>query len=507
MADNVVPLNSGVKLWDNFKNFLAGFGVVGRDKAESQIWWLNPLDIQQLEAAYRGDWIARKIIDIPAFDSTRAWRIWNADKAAVTELEKLEQDLFIQRKLMLGIIRARLYGGAALIIGVDDGRGFNQELNLDAVKKGSLKFVHVVSRWMLTAGAINRDITSPWFGEPTYYSRAGSFTPPPIGGVTEPERFTEFGPPQSQIYIHPSRVVRLIGADYPDLDRAGDAWSDSVLQYVQSAVKGAALVHSSLGQLIAEAKIDVIKVPGLTEGMSTLEGAMKFQQRFANANAAKSVVNSLLLDATEEWDRKEIRFNQMDRIMQMFLLLCCGAADIPATRFLGREPAGQNATGESDTRNYYDRLHSDQKMRLTPALKRLDEVIIRSALGDKPDDIDYEWRSLWQMDDAQKADMNFKVAQAHAIDVNSGLISPMVLKQAREQYLIQDGFMYPGIEGAIEQFEKENNEFGEMVHEAGIAGMERLINPPMPGEPGGPPLPMGPSKPGAAKPNGGRPGG
>jgi hypothetical protein len=47
---NVIPF------YDNFKNFLAGFGVVGRDKAESQIWWLNPLDVQQIEAAYRGDW-------------------------------------------------------------------------------------------------------------------------------------------------------------------------------------------------------------------------------------------------------------------------------------------------------------------------------------------------------------------------------------------------------------------------------------------------------------------
>ena len=40
-----------------------------------------------------------------------------------------------------------------------------------------------------------------------------------------------------------------------------------------------------------------------------------------------------------------------------------------------------NATGDSDTRNYYDRLQSDQVMRLQPALARLDEVLIRNALG------------------------------------------------------------------------------------------------------------------------------
>jgi Protein of unknown function (DUF1073) len=52
--------------------------------------------------------------------------------------------------------------------------------------------------------------------------------------------------------------------------------------------------------------------------------------------------------------------------------LCCSAADIPATRFIGKSPDGMNATGESDIRNYHDRLASDQKVKCTPLLTRLD---------------------------------------------------------------------------------------------------------------------------------------
>jgi hypothetical protein len=69
-----------------------------------------------------------------------------------------------------------------------------------------------------------------------------------------------------------------------------------------------------------------------------------------------------MLDVDEEFERHEMRFANLDKVMVMYLLLCAAAADIPATRLLGREPAGMNATGESDMRNYYDRLSADQKV-------------------------------------------------------------------------------------------------------------------------------------------------
>jgi hypothetical protein len=84
-------------------------------------------------------------------------------------------------------------------------------------------------------------------------------------------------------------------------------------------------------------------------------------------------------------------------VLQTYFLICCAAADVPSTRFMSREPAGQTSTGESDLRNYYDRLSSDQKVRLSPALTRLDEVFKRSILGpiNEDDGIDYIWNSLW----------------------------------------------------------------------------------------------------------------
>lgn len=491
---------AGPTTWiDSFSNFLAGFGLFGRDKSVSQQYYLNLLTPQQLEAAYRGDWLARKIVEVPAFDCTRAWRSWVAEQDQIEQLERTEQEFGLQHKLLSGLTKARLYGGAALIIGVDQG-DWGSELDVDKVGKGDLKFVHVVDRWHLAAGPLVREITNSYFGQPAWYMRANVPLPPQIGNVQELEAAMQGLPPGSVIYIHPSRIVRLIGCDYPSMDHAPDPWGDSVLQIVDNAVKNAGLVASSVSAAIGELKFDVIKIKGLSAMMETSEGAKKLVDRFSNANAAKSVVNSVMLDKEEEWERRELRLTNMDRVLMGYLTIACGAADIPATRLLGRSPEGMDATGDSDTRNYYDRLAADQTVRLTPAMSRLDDILIRHTFGDRDPDIHYHWDSLWQLDDKEKADINLKVAQAHNFDVQAGLLPPAVLKKARENFLIENPFMYPGIEGAIEEFD-DDNQFGEMVHEAAVAGLQRQIDPPMPGEPGGPPLPAGPPQPGGG--NGG----
>lgn len=447
-----MALGQITRLADGFINFLAGLGT-WKDKSSHHQPTFSYLDPAQLEAFYRGNWIARKIVEIPAFDATRAWRRWQGTDEQIEQLEECERALNLQLRLFSAMQKSRLYGGAALVIGVKDGKDWNEELDVDKIKKGDLKFVHTVSRWSLTAGPRVRDVTSPWFGEPSYYERAVGVDAPPIGGVQAPAVLVPGN--LGLLAIHPSRVVQLIGLDYPEPERGMDSWGDSVLQPVNSAIRDAGLVNSSVSAAISELKLDVIKVSGLAEMFSTPESTAKAVTRFGNANMAKSVVNAILIDKeNEDWDRKEIGFANIDTIMQTFLMICAGAADVPATRLLGREPAGMSSTGESDTRNYYDRISSDQKMRLTPALSRLDEVIIRSTFGTRDPSIHYEWNSLWQTTESEKADVELKKAQAHAVDVQSGLIEEEVLKQARESSLIDSGFLYPGIEAAIEAYEE-----------------------------------------------------
>ena len=191
-----------------------------------------------------------------------------------------------------------------MLIGIKN-QDFAKELDLDKVGKGDLAFVHTVDKWSMEAGDKVRDIMSPWFGEPQYYMRSN----PPNVGMPPVEKLETFkwgqqGPGQT-IYIHPSRVVRLVGLDYPSLDYAPDSWGDSVLQPVWEALRDAGLVSSSLANMIADAKVDVYKIPGLTATLSTVEGTNRLVSYLGNANVAKSAVNSLVLDKEIDWERIE----------------------------------------------------------------------------------------------------------------------------------------------------------------------------------------------------------
>lgn len=444
------------KFNDSFQSLLTGLGVWGRDRTLSMRPRLNDWeqltwDKDGLDALYRGNWLSRKIVDIPAFDATRAWRTWNGTQEQIEALETTERQFGIQRKMLSALTKARLYGGSAIIMGIK-GDDFQTELNLDKIKAGDLAFVHVVEKWMIAAGPRVRDITSPWFGEPNYYMRSNIPIIEAPGGVQQLPGSGIVGAPE--LYIHPSRVVRLVGLDYPDIEMAPDAWGDSVLQPVYSSLREAGLVSGSLANLISDCKVDIYRIPGLTNTLSTSSGTQQIMNYLSNANAAKSVLNALLMDKEFEHDRVETHFEGVPKVLEMFLLIAAAAADIPSTRLLSREPSGQNSTGDSDIRNYYDRLHADQKVRLTPVINRLDEVLIRTTFGKRDPALDYDWNSLWQMSDTEKADIALKKAQAFQIDNAAGLIPPAALATARENQLIQDDF-YPGLETALDEWQEE----------------------------------------------------
>jgi len=416
---------------DRLVNLVSGLGT-SKDKATGGLFALAFLDKGQLDAAYRGDWIARKIVDIPAFDETRAWRNWQADQSQIEAIEAEEYRHGIQMKVAAVRIRARLYGGAALYLGVDgDPR---EELDLRRVGKGALKYVHVLNRYEIQCGETELDPQSPLFGEPKNYTlTSGS---------------------KASVEIHPSRIIRFVGAELPDRNLMNDGWGDSVLQSVDDAVKHAGSAAAAIAALLQEAKVDIIKMPRLMEMVATEEYRAKVIERFTLANTAKSIVNAILLDSEEEWSQKQVSFAQLPEVLNTYLQIASGAADIPATRLLGQSPGGLQSTGESDLRNYYDRISAGQNLSLRPALHRLDEVLIRSALGARPPEVHYRWAPLWQISEKERAEIAESKAKTTKIYADTGLLPDPALGKALLNQLSEDG-TFAGLAEAIVEFGEE----------------------------------------------------
>jgi uncharacterized protein len=428
----------GVQFLDSLINLVSGLGTA-RDKAVHTRYAASLVGRDQLDLSYRGDWIARKVVDLPAQDSTREWRLWQAEDDQIEKLETTERKFDIQGKVRRAMIRARLYGGAALVMGIKNQNSF-EPLKLERVGKDSLQFVHVLSQHELNAGEVEGDVLSEFYGEPKFYEHTSLIAD---------------GSNQLAVKIHPSRIVKFIGCEIPDLTRvSGNCWGDSVIAVVNDAILAAGSVAQGIAALVQEAKSDVIRIPELSKHLSTQEYTDLLVSRLSYAAMVKSMTNTRVLDEKEEWEQFQINFSTLPDVLKMYLLIASGAADIPATRMLGQSPIGMNATGESDIRNYYDRISSDQEVILRPALSRLDEVIHRSALGKFDDNIYYEWKSLWQMTDTERADIAVKKATVFTSDVNNGLINPEALRVARENQLIEDA-TYPGFEAALEEFPDE----------------------------------------------------
>lgn len=433
-ADGTTP--GSVTANDGLQNLVSGMGT-SADKQFYNRFVAPAQDVRlEAEAAYRTSWLARKIHDLPPFDMTRAWRDWQADDDQIEKLEAEEKRLGIRQKVRSALTWARLRGGAALILGGLPGDP-SLPVNPGAVAVGALKYVHVVTCDQLMVADTIRDITDPFFGEPVAYEMASD---------------------TRTVKIHPSRVIPFIGQPLPPTTLApsispnGIFWGEPLWQTIRDAVVNASLTHEGIAQLIQEAKVDTISIPDLMDLVSTAAGEAKVLRRLNISNLAKSTVNSRVMDANEKWETRQLTFTGLPDVLMAFLEIVAGAADIPVTRLLGTSAKGLNATGKGDEDNYFAMVAARQEVDLRPALERLDEFLVPTALGSTPADLYWTFAPLKEASEAEKAEIGKKKAETTKIYADTGLVPNVALAKATQNQLVEDG-QYPGLESALAEAE------------------------------------------------------
>jgi len=407
-----------------------------RDKAATTFYTHAVMTDEQLIAAYSSSWLPRKIVDIPALDACRKWRDWQAKKAQIEAIEEEEKRLNVKGKVLEAAKKGRLFGGAALYIGTGEA---NPALPLDVerVGKGGIRYLNVITRRQLSAGEIDRNPESEWYGRPGSYTLSGA------NGM--------------QIEIHPSRLVLFTGAMPADDEITGNpwqGWGDSVLQSTLDAIKNADSTAGNIASLVFEAKIDIIRIPDFMANLNNEAYRSKILERYSLANMSKGINGTLLLDKEEEYETKSAQLAGLTDILMAFMQIVSGAADIPVTRLLGQSPAGMNSTGASDMKNYHDRIQSMQELEFQPAMRRLDECIERSA-GVVDPDVYYRWSPLEQMSEKERAEIFKTTADAARQLVGTGTGQEIVPREAVSDALVnrlvEDGVL-PGLDAAIEQY-------------------------------------------------------
>lgn len=437
-------------LQDGLVNIVANLGTSKDKRAQSQ-FASRLLYRDELEIMYDSDWIAGKVVDIPVDDMTRNWRRLKSNEAPQEDLEiveTLERDLQIKDKINEALKWARLYGGSLILLGIDGAGPVSTPLDPNRVGLGSLKYLHVLDRYDVQIDALNT-------------------TEPHKSNFRQAEYYTVNGAPNTK--IHFSRVLRFDGIKLPWRKRqANNYWGASILQRLYESILNAQTASDSAASMIYESSVDIVKMQNLFQYLSTPNGNDLLLERFALANQSKSFNNMLLLDKDqEEHARVFNNFSGLADLIIKYLNVAAAAADIPATRLLGQSAPGLNATGESDTENYYNMLSSTQETRLGPQLRQLDQVLVRSALGYYPEDFGFEFNALWLLSDSAKADIDIKNAQRDEYYLRNGVVTPSIVA-----YQLRENGVYNSLTeqfiSDLEAIELEPKDEGMVLEEHGV---------------------------------------
>lgn len=423
-----VPAGSS-RVNDSLMNVISGAGTAA-DKSSHARYGMTYLDQCQIEASYRTSGLSRKVHDIVPYEETREWRNWQADDTDTTELENYERRLQIRDRVRDARVAARLFGGAALILGLP---GNSASPAPTRPGRNALRYVLAVSRHQIKLGPINRSLNSPDYGQPEYYEL-------------------------NQVKIHPSRVIPVIGQKLPlGTTDANGFWGDPLLMSLEMQLKNADGAQQNIAALLNEAKVDTITIPGLTNSLATTEYESLLSKRLQVAALFQSVFNIRLIDGApqagsegEKWETRQLSFTGLPDVQRSFNVALAAVADVPYSRLFGESPGGLNSSGKNEQRDFERMIKGKQNVEVRPVLDRLDDYLIPSALGTRPADVYWSFAPLSTLDEVEASEVDKRTAETIQVYVNSGVMPTDVAAVAVKNRLIETG-RFPGIEKAYDE--------------------------------------------------------
>lgn len=390
-------------------NATTGQGTT-RDKITRQSWHYTDPTPMQLHNAFRSNWLCRKVIEAPIGDMLRKGWTWEGDPELIKKVQAEEKRLQLKTKLGKALVRSRLYGGAAILLGTNDAEQ-REPMDVSRIGLGGLRHINFFGRHEITSGTMNHDMTSPGYNLPTYYTLSGA---------------------NVVVDVDASRIVRLVGEDSAQVGTLHqDAWGDSRLAGCLREISAHATGIAATARNLEESSVIYHKIKGLLSSLTTQAGTDKVAAALALMSSMKSQINAVAIDAEDGGiEQFNANFAGLPEILRMVIELIAGAGDIPVTRLIGTSATGLNATGDGDTRNYYDGLASDQEEFLRPIIEQVATPMIVSALGYETDEVTFKFNPLWQMDESEQAELDSKNVTTVTALATGGEVPNAVISQA-----------------------------------------------------------------------------
>lgn len=391
---------------DGYVNLLNKYGTK-QDNSEAYKFEREPvIPDMQLTGLYEGNGLFSKIIDTPAEEALKHGFDLNLKSDELNAfVEDALGDLEWEERAATAIKWARLYGGALIVMLIDDGRGLEEPVDWEHIR--SIDELRVYERSIV---------------QPDY----ASLYQQDYGGKGVGNRVSKFGQPEyyyvSSIYgsfkVHESRCLVFRNGVLPEQTSNATYLFWGMPEYVRirRALRETVTAHTDSVKLLERSVQAIYSMKGLASLLTTDDGENQVLKRLQLVDTSRGLLNSIAIDSEgEQYDFKTFQFSGVKDVIDATCNMLSALTNIPQTILFGRSPAGMNATGDSDFESYYNFVEKIQRLMLKRNLRTLLDVVFRAGIasGDVAEEPDYklEFKPLWSLSDTEQAAVDQTKAQ------------------------------------------------------------------------------------------------
>ncbi|WP_320972285.1 DUF1073 domain-containing protein [Enterocloster bolteae] len=413
---------------DGYTNMLNKYGTK-QDNSESYRFqseeMVSDLELMNL---YEGNGLFTKIIDRPSEEAIKhGFDIDYGDDKTSEYVEEKMDALQVEEHFATAEKWARLFGGAIIVMLVDDGRGLEEPLDWNSVQ--SIEELRVFER-----SIVQPDYTSLYGFDFDITDRTR-----PIGQPEYYDVFSQYG----TFRVHYSRCLVFRNGRLPEhtTNAIYRHWGIPEYVKIKRALRETITSHTDGVKLLERCVQAIYKMKNLSNLLTTDKGEDVVIKRMQVIDMARGILNSLAIDAEgEDYDFKTLQMSGVKDILDSTCNMLSAVTDIPQTILFGRSPAGENSTGENDMENYYSMVEKIQKMNMKSNGRTLiDLILIEGKTKGRIDEIPRyktKFAALRSMTEEQKANVdsvkaNTELVKAQTADtyVNMQAVDPSEVRK------------------------------------------------------------------------------
>ena len=417
---------------DGYTNMLNKYGTTQDNTTAyeySQESYSSDLELIRL---YESNGLFTKIIDRPAEEAVKhGFDIDYGNKDIAEYVDTILDKLDFEEKFATALKWSRLYGGAIIVMLVNDGKGIEEPLNIEEVT--SIEELRVFER-----SVVQPDYTSMY-----RFGLMNSLKPnKPNIPFGEPE-FYQISSIYGYFTVHRSRCLVFRNGKLPEqtTNALYRYWGIPEYIKIKRALRECITTHENGVKLLERSVQAIYKMKELANMLATSDGEETVLQRLQVIDMARGILNSIAIDAEEEYDFKTLPMSGVKDIIDSTCNMLSAVTNIPQTILFGRSPAGMNATGDSDLENYYNMVENIQKQNLKSNSRIIIDLILKQGKAEgKLEEIPIykiKFVSLWSMSESEKASTEqikasteYTKAQTAQLYIDSNILDPSEIRKS-----------------------------------------------------------------------------